>query len=69
MELRGNLDASKLKVSLYGCAGLDDWHLIARGKGGVRGLSGPRLRFIRVEIEGNLEIGETIEALCFTVLL
>lgn len=69
VELRGNLDASKLKVSLYGCAGLDDWHLIARGKGGVRGLSGPRLRFIRVEIEGNLEIGETIEALCFTVLL
>lgn len=68
VELHGNLDPSKLTVTLYGSTCLGNWHRIARGKGRIRGLFGPRVRFIRVEIEGTLTKGETIEALCFTLL-
>lgn len=65
LEPRGTCAGSKLRLTAYGSADLRRWRPLASRRGSIRGLWGPRIRFVKVRVEGRLSAADTVEALVF----
>ena len=61
VSLRGDADPAALTVTLYGSLDLRRWRKLAIGRGKIGGMCGPRLRYVKVKVEGMMAEGERLE--------